>query len=434
MSVTEPEDNATDENGGDPWDASAAESVLAPPTPSWKKTLRFVALLSVAVVLAIIGVQQLTSKVLDDQLTADALTDSPSNRDSVGDREVTTPIDAAPANVISTSEAASRAKVLQAQANIQTTQELLGRLTEQQQRWDDKVTSVTTGKLGQQVAANQGAVELFAGLQQRERLSPVETSGLRDSLIALAKPIEMAAADDTATLNMDEGFETQLAEIRKQLELGLKQWQEDNAMLRLLINEAQSREPAAVTLGEAIEDLRAKQLRERADKIAAEVKANAEALTQQEAASKIELQELESQKRLEQDKVEAERKREELAGLKAEQIALADQIAAAREKAKLEREFQAELPEIKSVLVPFLASGHKQIVNGKWTYLEEKQPLSLSGLKSLAVLEGDQMSFQRLFFAAGGRKNDRPSGPFPTTSVATFTTIRCRWPARRNDC
>ena len=45
--------------------------------------------------------------------------------------------------------------------------------------------------------------------------------------------------------------------------------------------------------------------------------------------------------------------------------------------------------------------------------LEEEQPLSLSGLKSLAVLEDDQMSFQRLFFAAGGGMNDRPSGPFP---------------------
>ena len=56
---------------------------------------------------------------------------------------------------------------------------------------------------------------------------------------------------------MDEGFETQLAEIRKQLELGLKQWQEDNAMLRLSAStRLDSESPAAVTLGEAIETLR----------------------------------------------------------------------------------------------------------------------------------------------------------------------------------
>lgn len=253
---------------------------------------------------------------------------------------------------------------------------------------------------------------MFAAATSRERISPEATVSLRQSLFALATPVETAVADEEAVLDLDSGFSEQLKSITSQLAVGLKQWQEDTILVKLLVKEATEREPSESTLASVIETLQAEEIRQRAASIAAKVQAEKDAFDQQEVDSQLRLKQLATDKQLALDAVQAKRKVAEIANLKSEELALADQIAAARKKAELERKYQADLPEIRAVLVPFITPGHKQIVEGKWTYLEEMQPLSLSGIIAARALGEDDLSCQRLCHLAAGSKNDRPNGSF----------------------
>ena len=390
------------------------------PTPLWRRYLALAGLGVAMLFIAGWGILELTHAVSNQKRYADT-----GSQDGAGRSELEANADfqsaavaerQPPPNVISTRDAVQRSTVLKAQADVQAAQDLLTRLLAQQARWRELVPPLLENEVGRRIAADSGAVKFFAVAQDRERLTPRVAEGIRQSLLAIATPVEAAAADETAVLDLDPAFTRQLDGLTQQLESGLRQWQEDNALVRLLVSEAEQRAPAEATLAEALEMIRAAELRERAEKIAADVEAAKAALAAEESESQMRLQELESRNRLAADEVEAKRREAELANLSAEKLALADQIAAQRAMAELERKFQADLPEIRKTLVPYITPGHKQIVDGKWTYVEEPVPMSLSGLKSFGVFSNDRV----LYVTGGHHFNDRPNGPFRDHSGAAL--------------
>ncbi len=414
--MTEPQHEPPDDDAPKPWSKQPPASTEEgkPLESVWRRQLILICLLLPAVVAGAYAVYDITGRVMESKQTNLRSRVTPN-----GDSDSTTTAEVVveealipPMTVVPTDNAVRRSEVLKAHADIEAAQSLLERLKKQQNQWQEFVEPLLSDEVGQRIAADPGAVKLFAAAASHERITPKATEGLRQSLLALAVPVETAMTDEEAALDLDSGFSEQLQSISTQLRTGLKHWQDDNVLVRLLVREAKDREPVEATLAVVIEILQAEEIRQRAEKIAAEVAANKELLRKDEVASKMRLQELENRKQLAADQVVAKREEAKIAGLKAEELALANQIAAARKKAELERKYEADLPEIRRVLVPFITPGHKQIANGKWTYREELQPLSLSGIIAARTLGEDDLSCQRLCFIGGGRENDRPNGSF----------------------
>lgn len=321
---------------------------------------------------------------------------------------------APPSRVIDTNQAVQRSKLMRAESDIQTAQTLLAQVRDQQAKWAKLVPGLLSSdsKQGRRLAADPAATRLLLGAIDRERLDASELERLRSALLELAVPVDAAIEDESAVLKLSSEFTTELATITERLRTGLKRWQDDNALVRVLLKEAEGQSEGDQTLRDAIEGLRAAETRRRAEKINEEVAAAKAVLDEKEAAARMRLQELEAQQRLESEKLETLRQEAKLAGLKVEQDVLRDQIDERRRRADLERRFQADLPEIRRVLTAFITPGHKQIVDGKWKRVEQKQPVSLSGLHATRTLGDDSMSQMYLYHAGGASKNDRPNGPF----------------------
>jgi len=415
MTTESAENNPSGDGESEPWvEPTDRRTPLAqdrPPKPEWVRYLALSGLGLLMLVLLGWGILQLTSS-MSNSIAMVAEDSHSSPRTPSAAKGDLVPVPTPPVTVIATDQAVRRAAVLEAQADVQAAQKLLSRLTKQQDQWQELAAPLGESEAGRRIASDLVAVKMFAAAQNRERITSEATASLRQSLFALAAPVETAMADEEAVLDLNSGFSEQLQSISTQLATGLKQWQDDNVLVRLLISESKGREPSESTLTSKIETFRAEEIRQRAVEIAAKVEAGEDALDQQEVESKLRLKELATDKQLAVDAVEAKREAAKIASLKAEELALADQIAAARTKAELERKFQADLPEIRVVLTPFITPGHKQLVNGRWTYLEEKQPLSLSGIIAARTLGEDGLSCQRLCHLGGGSKNDRPNGSF----------------------
>lgn len=396
------------------WDQPPDQPAPRPAKPKsdWWRLVKLFAILAVCLALGVQLLWTVSNRFFPPETLSSIR--EPAEHQEAPSGGSTTPPASPPSRLIDADLAVQRSKLMRAQADIQLAQELIGRVREQIAKWDETVPVLLSGEddRSRRIAADPAATRLFLGALDRERIGKGEVDRLRESLLALAIPVEAAVADDSAILKMGAEFTTELSTITERLRSGLKRWQEDNALVRLLTREAESRPAGDTTLGEAISELRAAETRRRAEKIDEEVAAVKMALDEQEAASRVRLKELETQKRLESDKVEAQRREAELAGLKAEQLVLDDRIAEQRKRAELERRFQADLPEIRRTLTAFITPGHKQIVEGKWQRVEQKQPLSLSGLHATRTLGDDGMSQMYLYHAGGADKNDRPNGPF----------------------
>lgn len=420
MTTPVTEENPPGDDKAKPWNEPTPQPVPLgsdrPPTPLWRRYLALAGLGVAMILIAGWGILQLTHAVSNQKHYAENR-----NAERAGQEYVQEPIDPEsrtlaaqppPEKVISTRDATRRLAVLKMQSDVQAAQDLLARVLMQQEQWQELAPPLLGNEEGRRIAADPGAVKLFSLAQDRERLTPRAAEGIRQSLLAIATPVEAAAADEATLLNLDPGFTQQLTTIRDQLKSGLRQWQEDNALVGLLVSEAEQRAPADDTLAEAVKTLRATELRLRAEKIAADVAAAESRLAAEEADSQIRLQELATQEKLASDEVEAKRREAKVANLDAEKLALADQLAAERARAELERKFQADLPEIRSVLVPFITPGNQQIIKGRWTTVEEKQPVSWSGLQGSRAMRNEGTSDQAMYFLGGGRDNDRPNGPF----------------------
>lgn len=395
------------------WDQPPTETEPRPPKPrsDWWRLVKLFAILAACLALGAQLLWTVGNHFFPPEVLSDIRESSKPQQEYTAETERPK---LPPSRIIDAGQAVQRSKLMRAQADLQTAQELIGQVRQQISNWDETVPRLLSGdnKRSRSIAADNGATRLFLGALDRERISQSELESLREALLALAVPLEAAVEDNSVVLKMGPEFTTEISDITERLRSGLKSWQEDNAVVRLLAKEAEERPAGELTLGEAIEQLRANETRRRAEKIDEEVAAAKVALDEKEAASRMRLRDLETQKNLEADKVKAQRREAELAGLKAEQLVLADRIEEQRKRTELERRFQAELPEIRRILTAFITPGHKQIVNGKWRRVEQKQPISLSGLHATRTLGDDSMSQMYLYHAGGSDRNDRPNGPF----------------------
>jgi hypothetical protein len=279
-----------------------------------------------------------------------------------------------------------------------------------QQKWDDLSTAqnrltlsldaLESEEVGNQIASSPKLIDQYVALRETAVPAADATAELQEELAILLEPLNAIEATQiqsefTAALDgLAERIETQLIAVKR-----------DQRMLEALQSVAASRAPAESRLADAVEQraeaLAAARLTEIADAV--------------DTARQLEIDRVAKESGEEQRKIaEAERDVERLK----EQQRLADleaqkqQRQAAIAKAALEREFQRDLPQIRSLLRPLITDGLTQPGRNNFEPADKKGPVSLAKLRGTGALAPTAKARGGLYYIVGSN-NDRDLGSFP---------------------
>lgn len=261
--------------------------------------------------------------------------------------------------------AISKAFALTALEDIDETQSAIAKLESAQVTWDALTNEILNSKAGYAIASNAASVTRADELIGRpERLEVSSFERLQKKLNVLAKPIQLSANDPRPGYRVSEEIMKKVDEIQQQATKSTKVLSQSFAELRGLqeVAETQANVSMNVSLKDALAQLSRKRQAEAVEAeelrmqkvnagLEAEVKAAKDAAARQIAEAKIK-----AEKELAQI-----RKRTIDEGLQLERKANAQKLAEdklAAQQAKLEADFQKDLPEIKTYLACFIASGN----------------------------------------------------------------------------
>lgn len=321
-------------------------------------------------------------------------------------------------------QAVELAKVAVLQAEVTVARERLQKLKTFHASWTARQGSLLTGDSGKRIAASPTHLDLVAGLLSRERATDADLLKWELQLESLAGPIQAARQKEQNDIAITPEHTQLLNDLSQQVTKAMVAYDQQNVLLEAVLRETASSPPAEVTLESKLQQRQAKTELEFAQKL---VKAREDARTQAEAAQAERLAKLEEEivaaagkgqeeallaKKMqaaqiakselervtEETKVKEAQKKAEIAGLKAE----ANQVEGALKAAALEREFEKDLPEIKSLLMAFITPSFR------YRETNDKGPVPLSFLASQHVLEQTPNgSYMLAFYANAG---DRPAG------------------------
>ena len=279
------------------------------------------------------------------------------------------------------------------------------------------LASLIESEQGRGIAARPEMVAQFVALRDRKRLSKGELEAIGRSLKEIQRINDLALADETLLIDVDQNVVAQIEEIDGQRSQFIELSQ-DLASLRLLMEQAEGNSPTDSSLAQAVEAWE----RERNEAQLAEL-AEAQALLQSELAQRRQVQTLEAERRDEEAQLQATAADESISTMLAEArtekekeiIRQAEaQLAAVRARYQLERELQQALPEIKSLLSPMVSHGKKQIGGDPLSWYDgEVGPLSLAQIKRFGALKPNNEVLLATLFCGPNNVNDRPYGSFP---------------------
>lgn len=259
---------------------------------------------------------------------------------------------------------------------------------------------------GRQVAASPDLIEMYLALCEIELPTAIDIEDAQVVLDELQTKLQL----------LRSGFDLQKVD---QLRNELEQVNEFAQQMLDQITRAKRDLDALLLLAES-ETASAKTLGEAADRYELQITANHQLkLTQAKRSAR--------EQQLAEEQVRAEEFNREIAALRSEMSDSQRRIQFSKEKAKqelarraeakrkLEVEFERDLPDIKSLLKPFITPGLTQHLH-KFAYRPDSnpnsRPVSFGSLVALGYLHN---STERLtaFWRSTSHENDRPFGSFP---------------------
>ncbi len=312
--------------------------------------------------------------------------------------------------------AQAREKIAQARTQLQ-------RLKQQHAIWQSRSATILGGDPGRRIAGSDKHLNLAVELFERVPTNDTGLVSWEQQLSVLAAPLDSGQAH----LELSPEFLRALDDLGRQMTDASTQIERRLQLIEALTQETGSLPPAPLTLEETLRNRQASTIRAEAERLAT-VREKARREAEEENAKRIEASERElvaAEAKRQEEKLRAEKERiEQLTaaektlaaeeaklraveqraiqeGLKAE----ATRVEAAIKEAQLEREFQRDLPDVKSYLSPFISEGYGRRKSGKG-------PMSLGYLKGKGALAESQDGINNLQLQATGT-NDRPLGAFP---------------------
>lgn len=328
-------------------------------------------------------------------------------------------------------QAVERAKVLALAGQLTSIREKLLKLKALQATWQAQSASISTGDLGRRIAASPSHLELAVDLMETERTSPEKIQEWEGRLATLAEPVENAAHNEKSRIGITVEHAQQLTELNLQVVEATKLFEEPQFLLEAITKETSGVAPHAQNFDEVVKERRmtsatalAKRLNAaRTDARNEAEKAHREPVTQLEeelvqAKTKLQEQKTQTEKDqfdtlakserdqiVEETRVKEAQRRATIAGLKEEAIRLDEALRVAQ----LEREFERDMPKIRSYLSALTAEAFSLRANAT------KGPASLSLIKGSGALDSTHASMRK-FIELVLFPRDRPRGALPDSS------------------
>lgn len=298
--------------------------------------------------------------------------------------------------------------------------------------WQRSTTELLTTDKGKSLAANAEAVRLFYALRNQHRPDAASPEVLRSRLETLKEPLTAAIATKDVNYSTSTDLVSRIEAIKTEARAGAEVYAAHNRNLASIVAsvpggpsdgptletalqryEEQMGAEEARTVSEVIE----RERKDRAEKLAVakaetERELTAAQLKAEETQRAIKLREVADNERAAKAKAAEDEQARAMALKDAEQARIA-----AQKEAELERKFQAALPEIKSLLMPFISEGFTQPVGREYQRTLTKKRVSYNALKSSGQLTATPDGVREFVASVNysNSKNDRPLGSFPNT-------------------
>ena len=292
-------------------------------------------------------------------------------------------------------------------------------LKDELKRWQTTEADLQTGDLGRRVASSEEVLKQYQALQGKTQPDPLLPDKFQARLDLLRKPLLEAAASPIKAYRPGPAFEHTLLQIQQDITEALVDIRTRNAQLAAVIAQAPS-EPTAdsQSLSEALKRLDNAWAIAQAEKITAQVQKVRDEFDEKLAAEKAGTERLRSELVLEQERrkreIEEIKERDQSQQLAdyAKQLKETQQQKAAKDA--LERQYQHDLPEIKSLLKPFVTDGRTQPGRHTFEMTVDVGPVSFSKLQGVGALTRT-VDAQRKFWSmtTANKTNDRDLGAFP---------------------
>ena len=319
-------------------------------------------------------------------------------------------------------------------AKLDAASETIDQLEKAIRQWEQTSAALMTNSQGMRLAANSAALDQTEALLQAERPASTVPETLRATLRPLAELVqtaEKAEKEDRVSFDPGPEFTAELDGIVTQARPALTTYEEHNRRLAAILGGLPHDQPdTKTTLQDALAAREAQRLdeknRKQTETLQAVHEENEKKRLEQQVAAKnrqaeLELKKLEKEHELEELKLQAG-----ITALDDKIAALGDEIDRQNKKRQLLREFEQDLPEIRSLLRPFIADGRKQPNRGMFSMTTTNGPVSLSALHRERLLEVKTETQRRLWSMAAGDYNDRDLGGFPS-----YIGNRMDWEAKQ---
>jgi chromosome segregation ATPase len=320
----------------------------------------------------------------------------------------------------SSQRAVSRVQAANLAAQVMASRQRLADLKALDAQWQVQVATLLSGEAGRRVVASPAQLELLHGVLERQRPTTDQIRMWDTQVTELASPIELALAEAQAVVALDPNHPSLLDDLAGTITEAAADWEQQQLLLTAILNETASVAPADTTLEEVLAERNSMAAlnaaleftEEQNRQVAAERDKTTQAildarLEQERALREVELAAIAANANIEKQQIE-----DAIAEVKRQEAQRQAELKARIERETAEAKFQQQLPEIRRYLTPFITPGNKQLVKGKWKYVEEKATLSLGGIQAVGALEDTVTGHQKFMFLAGGNENDRPNGVF----------------------
>ena len=318
-------------------------------------------------------------------------------------------------------QAVARAKIADLRRESSVALSRLQALRKRVAAWTARTSGLMTGDSGRRIASSPVHVTMVDELSGRERPTEVELTAWSEALDALTPPPK-SSTDDTSEMVITVEHGQRLQDLSRQLGKARDSLEQQLLLLDAILKETASLESSPQTLEQVIKDSHLQRDKEfvtdlldarEAARLAAQAEQTAELVrleselvkeatkrqveelrakeAQAEQVAKAELDRIAEETRLQEAKVQAQSN-----AIQAETEALeADQ-----KFQKLEREFEHDLPAVRSLLSAFVSKGHGYRTDNA------SGPASLGFPTSQGALEPTPRgSYQMAFLANSGTRS-----------------------------
>jgi hypothetical protein len=301
---------------------------------------------------------------------------------------------------------------LQVVERCQLLQNQVEQIARLQSQYSDLSSELAASSTGRRIASNDGLVAQMSAVMDSTIPSPDTANRLGSQVNFLMQAPQKALNEQVADYQPSAQLISTLEATEREADRVLGQLERAVGDIQSIAKAAADLpESSDYTLKEALAEYDDRSATERRQRVAQTIEdakqEAAEMLAEQEAANQRQLAEA---RRKAAEMVADEKASQVLADARDEELKLQSEIQAreaANARAKLEKEFARDKPEIQRILVAMLADGN--MLRGD---LASKGPASLTVLAGKGVLSEGRSGIEALCGLASLR-NDRPRGPLP---------------------